>query len=556
MKQDKNDDKHLVIFQSASEDYNSKMLLREVVDGKDLQCDTFSQCDALELNSNSHDFNESPCATQINKDYDGAFLISKFDGLDLSYNPLSLGPSPLSCSNDNEKEEEDVRHSKYATKNLPKISYYNTSCIESEELNVDTSRAEPDAAQQNEELLEFFLVDKGLQAEKLFQPLTWFPSQEGQLLYAFIHGFIGSISPQFCHDKLTPAAIFIPQGLSNPIMTEVFVACGFAFMCNIDPSYEEQAKKKYSQCLSRVANELVAADQPQEWMVATMLLFCLRDKLIGELPVKAAMHLSKAINLINNIFKSRDFNIKNIKFMVESFLFNYSVLLLVGGKKVLKVLPCPFVIFDKWRRLLDMQMFDCTVSWMNNPVFGAATEAFEMAAKVSWLVCKHPLTPSEIATACDVFAATAKMNDYSKVNFSEDIPNAGREHLQASILLRNATTTACKIALYKLLNPSLNVMNDSIQKLAQEGISLMESIPLSSPINIMVSWPALVIGLCLVDINQQLALSKRCIFAAEANNLAYLRQIALYLKQIWTHPDEHANGNLDCLFGELGSMCL
>lgn len=407
-----------------------------------------------------------------------------------------------------------------------------------------------------ESYLETPMLRANLKAEKHFQPLTWFSSGKGQLLYAFMHGFVASISPQLCHKDLTPSAIFIPQGQVNPFMMEVFLACGLAFMSNINPSYEAESRRKYSLCLSWFANELARVKEPQEWMIAAMLLFCLRDKVIGELPVQAAMHLSKAINHIDIIFKSQHFVAKNIKFMVESFLFNYSVLLLVGGKRVQSILPSPFLIFDKWRRLLYMQMFSCTVPWMNNPVFGAAVHAFEMAAKISWLVGKHPLSTDDLMTACDLLVELSEIDSYSEVNIPDHVVGAGRQHLQDSRLLSGLIVIACKIAIYKLINPSVDERNLKIQKLAQDGFDLLEQIPLGSPVNVIVGWPVLIIGLCLIESRQQISVSKRCIFVSEVNCVAFLRQVDLFLEKVWTNSEIREHGNLDHLFEELGSMCL
>lgn len=395
-----------------------------------------------------------------------------------------------------------------------------------------------------------------LNAERNFQPLTWFTSGTARLLYAFMHGFLASISPQLCHEELTPRAIFIPQGQGNPLMIEVFLACGLAFMSNVHLSYEVASRKAYSNCLSRFADKLAQFKEPQEWMIAAMLLFCLRDKVIGELPIQAATHLSKAISHIDIVFESRCFDVKNIKFMIESFLFNYSVLLLAGGKKVRNILPSPFLIYEKWRRLLNMQMYSCVVPWMNNPVFGAAAQAFENAAKVSWLVCEHPLTSDNMTIACDLLLELSELDDTSGVIVPENIVGAGRQHLQDSKMLSNVIVVACKIALYKLINPSFDEANYKIQKLAQKGLRLMQHIPLNSPVNVIVGWPALIIGLCLIDADQRFSLSNRCIFVSEVNCVAYLKQVERFLDRIWTSSEVREHKNLDHLFDELGDMCL
>lgn len=392
------------------------------------------------------------------------------------------------------------------------------------------------------------------ETRRIFLPSIWFSSVGSRLLDAFVNGFVDSISPQLCHSKLSPAAIFIPLGSNNPFVQHVFQVCGTAFLSNVDPSYVQESRKEYSRCLLGFANELSSTKEPQEWMVATMLLLCLRDKIVGEQPKHAASHLAKAFVLLRHLLKSKKYDVKNLKFLIESFLFNYSVILLVGGKEVLRILPSPFKIFDDWRRLLDLQIYLGTVPWLNNPVFGAAARAFELAAKVSWLVCEHPLDTENMTTACDLLVESCEIEDSSGSVSQEDLLPDSLEQLQNSMRINEATVISSKIVLYKLLNPELQACHPSIQKLSKRGHTILAEIPMMSKLNMIAGWSIFIIGLCAMDASERNALSQRCVIASTSYHVAYLRQIEQFLDKIWG-LDHQGEGGLDYLFG-LQNMCL
>lgn len=397
-----------------------------------------------------------------------------------------------------------------------------------------------------------------LQSQNFSQHLSLLHSGQSRLMYAFINGFIDAISPQYCHPKLTPRAIFIGQGPKHEIMQEVFRACGAAFMSNIDSIYTIDSRKKYSLCLANIADELSKEKEPKEWMVAAMLLFCLRDKVVGAPPVQAAMHLAKAIDLIRDLLKGQNYDIQNIKFMAESFLFNYAVLLLVGGKDTMDILPSPFVIFEEWRRLIDMQIYPGSVPWMNNPVFGAAGRAFELAAKVSWLVIKQPLTNVDIVVACDLLIESAQIHDFANFEPPPTLSNENKQQLKDSVYISKTIVACSKIVLYKLLNPLLDVNNPSIKNLTSEAHGFLAEILVLSRVNVIVSWGILILGLCTVDPQRRLELSTRCEVTCMTHHVAFLGQVGCFLNKIWDSSKFKDNGDLDCLFDQetLGKMCL
>lgn len=483
---------------------------------------------------------------------------------DESYSISPKCQEALITSDDLEQEE---KHLKY----IPSESLEPMDSLCSSESEI----TETDVGLESHDIIQIHeLLDDGTEAlvpraqthalslnllnQMFFQTQDWFPPGRAKLMYAFINGFVEAISPQFCHPKLTPGAIFIAQGSNNAIMQEVFLACGAAFMSNIDAVYAADSRKEYSLCLTNIADEFSQTKESKEWMVAAMLLFCLRDKIVGAPPLQAAMHLAKAIDLLRDLLKGQNYDIQNLKFMAESFLFNYAVLLLVGGKEAMEILPSPFVIFEEWRRLIEMQIYQGSVPWMNNPVFGAAGRGFELAAKVSTLVSKHPLNTADAALACDLLLEAAQIDKFANFEPPVTLSRANRQHLKDSVNTSNTIVTCCKIVLYKLLNPSIGVNNPSIQKLTLEAHGYLDTILAQSRINVIISWGTLVLGLCTTDPKQRFALLTRCAISSTTHHVAFLGQLGNFLEKIWGCAHSKENGDIDYLFEPdiLGSMCL
>lgn len=395
---------------------------------------------------------------------------------------------------------------------------------------------------------------------KLWVPGATFGPQDPALLHAFVNGFIPCISPQHCHPKLTPMAIFVSQGVAEPMMRDVFYACGAAFMANDNEEMLVVAKRRYASCLGKFANRLSATQgKIEEWMVAAALLFTLRDKFVGSSPEHPTTHLAKAIELIRILRKSAGDESVTLKFFVDSFLFNYSVVLITGGRLSQKILPSPFKIFDEWRSVVVHQPFQCFAPWMNNPVFGAATRAFEIAAKCLWLVHQFPLDNADMVVACGLLADTYKLELPEPSQIKRDGGMCQKEflHVQQSVLVNDVGKLSCQLLLVRLMNPSLELGHSIVSEKVRAILDILENLSAETTLWVICSWLLLITGLCCENHKDRDFMLDNCYRSSRLFRAAFMSKIGDFLKKAWGTELEPGIG-WDLLFdqAELQSVCL
>lgn len=386
-----------------------------------------------------------------------------------------------------------------------------------------------------------------------YSPLTgaasWNPGDytvvDSQFLHAFINGFMPAVSPQFCHPRLQPRAVFLPHGQSEPLMQELFFACGAAFMGGNNPDLKAVAERKYHTVFNKFTRRLSQSNGViEEWMVVATLLFTLRDKFTGttlELPVA---HLSQTINLIRTLrAQLGDYSI-TMKFFVESFLFNYSVMLISGGKMIREMqLPSPFEIFDECRRAFNYRPFRCAVPFMNNPVFGAASLAFELAAKASWLVSKCPLDKHDMVIVCDLLGETYRM-ERPEIRLGPGDKISAQEfvQLQESVAVSDVTILACQLLLLRMLNPGLLLLHDIVKERVKQIITLFRLFSIDTQLWVVCSWLLLVTGLSLEDLIDRQFIQEVCYRSARTCRAAFLIQVAQFLERAWGTNEDPGPG--------------
>lgn len=398
----------------------------------------------------------------------------------------------------------------------------------------------------------------------LSAPVAWIPGldvpyENRQFLHAFVNGFVPSISPQHCHPQLTPLSVFMPQGVAEPLMLEVFYACGAAFMASGDPSLQVVSKRRYASCLNKFANRLaMTGGVIEKWMVAAALLFTLRDKFNGSSPEQPTLHLSKAVILIRTLREQLGDQSISIKVFVESCLFNYSMVLITGGKSMMQMLPSPFEIFEEWRPIYESKPFMGPVPWMNNPVFGAASRSFELAAKASWLVSKCPLNDEDMAIACDLLSATYRLKlPTIAVDHSGSIAPHEYVRLHESVAISELTRLGCQLLLSRMISPSLELDHDVVQGRIRVLISIFKSLSLDTPLWVVCGWVLLVTGLsCVMPEDRQFILLL-CYRSARSCHAAFLVQIAKFMETAWG-TDECPGPGWNLLFNTSAtkSICL
>lgn len=401
------------------------------------------------------------------------------------------------------------------------------------------------------ESLEYYNLE--LSFSSLNGHLSWtcpnFSPDSAYFVHAFVHGFMNAVSPQLCHPRLTPAAVFVPQGKDSPLMQEIFAACGAAFLASNKPNMTDVARRRYAICLDRFANELSASDGLiKEWMVGAALLFCLRDKLFGAVPTQPASHLLMALQILRKLRTQAGVNTIVLKFMIESFLFNYSVVLLTCDHAVVRRFPSPFRVFDEWREIFELKPYDCTAWWMNNPVFGAASGAFEITAKVSWLSFKYPLNNQHMITACELLMATYKLNLPKTLDeMREQLSPSEFLHIEESVKLAEVLNTACQLLLAKLMNPKLEQTDALVQLKVAAIYDLLLGLSPSSQEWIICGWPLLVTGAAAILPKHREYIVAACLRCYKLYHTAFMRQIADFLARTWGSEMEPGAG-WDALF--------
>ncbi|XBA49753.1 hypothetical protein SBP28_004311 [Candidozyma auris] len=397
-------------------------------------------------------------------------------------------------------------------------------------------------------------TDNGLandRSAKLENEPAWGSAPDNVFLYqAFVDGFLKAVSPQICHPRLSPVANFVPYSMSNPIVMDVVNACAASFLSKANPDMRLESKKRYSICLNNFANSLAKAQSGvEEWMVAAVILLCLRDKFSGSSPIVPASHLAKALEMLRQLRTSGKSSLVSLKFLIESFLFNYTVMLLTGTHEVVSRLPSPFEVYDEWREILDFSPFHHTVPFMKYPIFGAAREAYELAAKVSWLYSRVPLSIQDRAVACDLLrqAYTLPLPILSPMVSEEFAPHEVI-HLQESIYLAEILQNCCLLLLHKLLFPGLDRDDPSVQEVVAFIVGKLQEISVDSPVWIICTWPLLVCGIAASSAPHQHYIYASCQRYASKFQMGFLDQISRFLVSVWgtdTEPGMSWNCLLD-----------
>lgn len=410
----------------------------------------------------------------------------------------------------------------------------------------------------NEYLNNIHLGLTPLSGNKIWIPGVQLIKDEPLYFHAFINGFIPAISPQYCHPQLTPMAIFVPQGIQEPMMRDVFYACGAAFVAHGNPEVLAVARQRYANCLTLFANRLSATGgRIEEWMVAAALLFALRDKFAGtslELPTS---HLAKAVELIRILQQTGGDKSITLKFFVDSFLFNYSVVLITGGRLARKILPSPFLIFDKWRPIFENQPFQCFVPWMNNPVFGAATQSFELVAKASWLVWLYPLGDKDMASACELLAQSYKLELPVVTNPTKEMSARDFLRIQQSVAVHDICKLASQLLLLRLMHPTLELGHDIIGGRVQQILAIVKTLSADTTLWVICSWLLLITGLCAEREEDRKFIIESCRRIHELFRASFMAMICRYLVESWGSPERPGPG-WNHLFNEvaLETFCL
>lgn len=132
-------------------------------------------------------------------------------------------------------------------------------------------------------------------------------NEEMKLFDAFTNGFMVAISPQLTHENLQPSAVVIPRGINNAALRSVFYACGATYMSWNNKELRSYAETQYQNCLRAIQNliDSKAIAGNEDWILISMVTFCLREKYQCQDSVRNALFLIASLEIIKYWTKAK-----------------------------------------------------------------------------------------------------------------------------------------------------------------------------------------------------------------------------------------------------------
>lgn len=392
-------------------------------------------------------------------------------------------------------------------------------------------------------------------------PLTLRPSQRQLFIDVCVNGFIKSLGPQYTHPLLTTSATFTPLISRNKVIENVAEACGCAFLSWSNPDLTELSFKKYRTAvtvLMKYVDSKPIVKEDEIWLGAAFQMLCLGAKITWNCDNKICVtNLKNSYKLIkaklqrrqrklqqerlqgpklpnDGVFqditsdslklevrntligyetarKSALFEKQFERMFVESFIYNFSVTILTTDD--IMGLPNVFEVFDTLKSYVKTPLFSCDVVWMNNPVLGAAFDAFELAAKASYLL-RTERTPWSVACAMRLLEVT-KVHKLPVIPPEIRFDEQKYANLNDSVNIADIVIRTAKIVLRKVLDPALSEYDPEVQKDVDHVLSCLLHIPAHSPIWVISTWPMFITGLSTIDLNQRECIMNVLFNAAE-----------------------------------------
>lgn len=380
-----------------------------------------------------------------------------------------------------------------------------------------------------------------------------FTEQELLLYYTCVNYFLPAVGPQPTLPQLTTTETFMPLLVKNPIVKDVFLCCGATFLAWCQPTkysviVEELYQKSKAGLQREIASNKIKGDET--WVFACFQLLCLTDKLHNghgsSMVDRCVDNLAHSFNIIKRKYLGirRHGPTPTDRMLTESFMYNYTVSLLVA--KDLSKLPSPFSqVLQDLTKLLKSPIFnDCDVKWMNNPVLGSSIDAFEMLAKVSYL-SRFPLPLKSSHWICKGKELLEECLYYTPPTLPDEVRNDPEkyEKYRPSLLCGSIISKACYLLLSKILRfNEFNVKDFQIQGVVKYSIQSLRDIEKGSPLLCILLWSLLIIGAFAIDSEDILVIKEYLKSASETIHSYGALKICNLLELIWE------KNNIDLLF--------
>ncbi|QLG70401.1 hypothetical protein HG535_0A03400 [Zygotorulaspora mrakii] len=422
-------------------------------------------------------------------------------------------------------------------------------------------------------------------------------TDEDFLIYACVHRWLPKMGPQDTHPLLTTAATFTSHFLSNYVVKEVFLCCGATYLEWYQYDlFNELSNKLYKSSLALIDKYLNenAFHGTEAWLLASYQLLCLRNKTTSSSTVDDCVYcLSNSYRIIkatyyvsdnvmtdqarDNSNSSKFFyqqttkqvheltyeienqvleieeqidNVKNHlvlqaheRMFIESFIYNYSVAILWSSDT--SKLPNPFTFFKEINHLLRCPIYHCKAQWMNNPILGAASDGFEILAKVSYLTrLSMPLPRDSIwIKRCQQLLKMSKFYTSPIIlpRATEEDPRMN-ESCVLNIYVGKIIAKLCYLLLCKIMRYETYRINEA-QPIVDEIIEIMEKIPEKNLMWGILLWPIIICGIFVINPIHQLKILKYLSNIGELLHKSSILNSNLFLKNIWSteNGDERLN---------------
>lgn len=225
------------------------------------------------------------------------------------------------------------------------------------------------------------------------------------------------------------------------------------------------------------------------------------------------------------------------RMFIESFIYNYSVAILWASD--ISGLPNPFSVFKEMSHVLKCPIYHCEFQWMNNPILGAAPDAFEILAKVSYIArLKMPLDPNSIW-----FKRAQQLHTMAHFYTSSVLPTRATgavdkktfESCTLNVHVGKILTKVCYLLLCKILQYDTYDVSQA-QDVVAEVVYIMEKIPRDNLMWGILTWAIIICGVFAVKPVDQNRILEYLSNIGEMLHMLTVFKTKRFLQEVWDAP--------------------
>lgn len=275
----------------------------------------------------------------------------------------------------------------------------------------------------------------------------------------FAKNFLPTVAQVYSHDKTQLLKLVLTTSENSGLLQEIFIACGASFYASVNPASRPMAHDRYTRAIGHFVSELKLKHirGEESWFfvaVQILQILCLRDTFAGSNATRCAAHFGAAYKLITRrILGHGDPNFEKRpvlaleKFMLENYIFNYSITIFFCDHLQLKTLmPNPYYFFCiSHKELLDLFGGPGLAEYRYNSIL-----AFLLAAKCSWLCrLKLPLNRVDKLLCTELLVLAQSILAF----FDKPQPPSLPLNIRITIDIAKVVLYTCIILLKKMLDP-------------------------------------------------------------------------------------------------------